>query len=295
MNIGIILKLTLLCLIMGTHELIAAPQASPTASAAAAQLETNSGTPVATAATSPEMLIASGDLLQVKMYGVEEFAADARVNASGEISLPLIGLAHVAGLPTGAAERLIENKLKDGRFYVNPQISITQKEYTTQGISVLGEVQKPGILPLLGQRKLFDVISAAGGTTVRAGNTVLISHRENPSRTINVTLSKDPAKAMESNVSVLPGDTIFVTKAGIVYVVGDVRVPGGFIMDNGNQMTVLQAISMAQGTNPTASLNGSKLIRKTPKGPQEIPLSLTNIFAGKERDQTLQDEDIVFV
>lgn len=244
---------------------------------------------------SQDILISSGDLLQVKMYGVDDFGTEARVSAGGDLSLPLIGRVHVGGLSTEAAERLIEKNLKDGGFYNDPNISIIHKEYSTQGISVLGEVQKPGIIPLLGKRKLFDVISAAGGTTQRAGNRVSISRRNDPGKPITVTISKDPATAIQSNVDVLPGDTVVVSKAGIVYVVGDVKLPGGFVMENGNQMTVLQAISMAQGTNVTAALGDAKVIRKTDDGRTEIPLSIKNIFAGKQADQRLQDEDILFI
>jgi len=79
-------------------------------------------------------------------------------------------------------------------------------------------------------------------------------------------------------VPVEPGDTIVVSKAGVVYVVGDVHQPGGFVMENGNEITVLKAIALAQGTNPNAKLDSARLIRKTPEGPQDVPLSLTKLW-----------------
>jgi polysaccharide export outer membrane protein len=244
-------------------------------------------------APAPEMLISSGDLLQVRMYGADDFSSDSRVNSGGEISLPLIGTVAVAGLSTQAAERLIETRLKDGGFYTAPSISVVQKEFTTQGISVLGEVQKPGIYPLPGQRKLFDAISAAGGVTLKASNTVLVSHRDGtPTR--KIVISKDPAQQMEGNIDVIPGDTVVVTRAGIVYVVGDVKLPGGFVMEHG-RMSVLQAMSMAQGANLTAALGHSKVIRRGEDGNKEIALSIKNILAGKAPDQSLLDEDILFI
>ncbi len=100
---------------------------------------------------------------------------------------------------------------------------------------------------------------------------------------------------MENNVSVEPGDTIVVSKAGVVYVVGDVHQPGGFVMENGNDITVLKAIALAQGTNPNAALNAAKLIRKTPEGPKDVPLSLKQILAAKAPDLQLQPDDVVFV
>jgi len=100
---------------------------------------------------------------------------------------------------------------------------------------------------------------------------------------------------MENNVPVKPGDTIVVSKAGVVYVVGDVRQPGGFVMENGNDITVLKAIALAQGTNPNAGLSAARLIRNTPEGPKDVPLSLKKILTAKAPDLQLQPDDIVFV
>jgi polysaccharide export outer membrane protein len=159
----------------------------------------------------------------------------------------------------------------------------------------LGEVQKPGIYPLLGSRNLFDAISAAGGTTPKAGSYVLITRRSDSEHPIRVPLSTGTPESMKDNVSVQPGDTILVSKAGIVYVVGDVRQPGGFVMENGKDITVMQAIALAQGVGPNAALNGAKLVRKTPEGPKDIPLQLKKILAAKAPDPQLQADDIVFV
>jgi polysaccharide export outer membrane protein len=93
---------------------------------------------------------------------------------------------------------------------------------------------------------------------------------------------------------VLPGDTIVVSKAGIVYVVGDVRLPGGFIMENGN-ITVLKALALAQGTNPTAALNKTRLIRTADGKRQETPLALKQVLSNKAEDLTLRSGDILFV
>ena len=98
----------------------------------------------------------------------------------------------------------------------------------------------------------------------------------------------------QCNVEVKPGDTVMITKAGIVYVVGDVKLPGGFAMEN-SRMTVLQAVALAQGTNPTASLGKTKLIRKTPTGQQETPIALDKIYRAKTPDVNLEAEDIIFI
>lgn len=245
--------------------------------------------------TNVEMLIGSGDLLQVSVYGAPDFdKLDVRVDSSGVISLPLIGTERVSGLTVRAAEELTAKRLSDGGYFSDPRVSIFEKEYATQAISVLGEVQKPGIYQLLGQRNLLDAISAAGGTTAKAGDFVTISHRSEPQKSSRVALSYSADDPSRDNVAVYPGDTIVVSKAGIVYVVGDVRQPSGFVIDK-SQLTVLQAIAMAQGTNPTAALQRVKLVRTTKEGREETPIDLRRVLEAKAPDLKLQADDIIFV
>jgi polysaccharide export outer membrane protein len=185
--------------------------------------------------------------------------------------------------------------LKDGGFLRDPHVSIFVKEYVTQGISVMGEVARPGVYPLLGVRRLFDALSSAGGTTSKAGKVVSITHRENPNVPQLITLSNDPTKSSAGNVEILPGDTIVVSKAGIVYVVGEVVKPSGFVMENNESLTVLQALALAEGLGRTASANGAKIIRKSPDGLKEIPVPLKKILEGKATDVPMQGEDVLFV
>lgn len=247
-------------------------------------------------ATAPmDTLIGPGDLLSVGVLGAPDYSQEIRVTGSGDAVLALVGAVHVAGLTTEQAQELLRKKLMDGGFFTDPQVTVLEKEYATQGISVLGEVQKPGIYPIMGPRRLFDVMSMAGGTTAKAGEVVTITHRKQPNKLETVHLSNNPQDNITANVSIFPGDTIVVSKAGIVYVVGDVRTPTGVIMDNGGTLTVLQAVAMAQGANSTAALNKSKIIRKTPQGQKEIPIQLKKILASKSPDVQLQAEDIVFI
>ena len=268
-------------------EVSPAPQ-SPAATTA--PLAQTSAVPV----NSSDLIIGSGDLLEVSVYGAPDFIKQVRVADSGQIALPLIGSVQVAGYTIHDAELIVQKRLADGGFFTDPQVSIFAREYATQGISVLGEVQKPGIYPLPGQRSLFDAISAAGGVTPRAGNTVTITHRAQPQESQTVQLPSGKTLPSESNVDVFPGDTIVVSKAGIVYVVGDVHLPGGFVLEN-SDLTVLQAVAMAQGTNTTAKLDNTVLIRKTPEGRQEIPILLSKVMTAKAPDPKLQADDIVFV
>jgi polysaccharide export outer membrane protein len=240
-----------------------------------------------------EGLIGVGDLLKVSVLGAPDYDQQVRVAGDGNASLALIGQVHVAGLTPQQAQDLIRQKLTEGSYFTDPQVSVFQLEFATQGVSVLGEVQRPGVYPILGPRRLFDALSLAGGTTLKAGDTVTITHR-NSKESSTVKLSNDPAINEQANVQISPGDTIVVSKAGIVYVVGDVHQPSGVLMENG-RITVLQAIAMAGGINPNAKLNSAKIIRRTPQGPIEVPLQLKQILAAKVPDVVLRQEDIVFI
>lgn len=241
--------------------------------------------------------IAAGDLLAVSVFGTDYGCAadkqvncEARVSSSGTVSLPLIGSVAVEGQTTEEAARSIASVLSKGGYFNNPQVIVVQREYATQGIAVLGEVQKPGIYPLIGSHTLLEAISAAGGTTAKAGNKVLIRHRAQPNQPENINL-----RAANSNQALLPGDTVEITKAGMVYVVGEgVKQPMGVVMENSG-LTVLQALAMAQGTSATAKLNGAMLIRTTNGQRTETPIALGKLFANKAPDPVLQPEDIVFV
>ena len=249
----------------------------------------------ATEQTAAVLLIGAGDLLKVSILGAPESDQEVHVSADGSVPLNFLGPVHVAGLTIEQAEATIAKKLAAGGFYTDPQVSVLSKEYATQGVSVLGEVQKPGIYPILGPRRLFDLLSLAGGTTPKAGRGVSITHRDHPQTPRSVLLSNDAAESVQSNIEVFPGDTVMVSKADIVYVVGDVRKPTGVIMETGNAMTVIQAIAMAEGTNPNAALNNAKLIRRTPNGPQEIRLPLKDMLSAKSPDVHVQAGDIIFV
>jgi polysaccharide biosynthesis/export protein len=243
--------------------------------------------------TSQDILVSSGDLLAISVDGAPEYRYDVRVSSGGNASLPMLGNIKLAGLSTSMAENVIARSLQERGFFNDPHVSVFVKEYATGGISVLGEVQKPGIYPLLGNRTLLDAISAAGGTTPKAGRSVSITHRDQPDSPETIMLSRENGQSM-SNSKLRPGDTVEVTKAGMVYVVGDVKEPTGIIMDNPH-LTVLQAIALAHGTNPTASLGSAKLIHKSTSAPQETSIPLDTILAGKTPDLELQPDDIVFV
>ncbi len=239
-------------------------------------------------------VIGVGDLLKVSILGAPDSDQEVRVGADGTVVLNFIGAVPIAGESTAEAQTMIAKRLIAGGFFTEPQVSVFTKEYVTQGVSVMGEVQKPGVYPVLGARKLFDVLSLAGGTTPKAGKAISITHRDTPQDPLAVSLSNDANESVKSNVDIYPGDTVVVSKAGMIYIVGDVHKPTGVPMDNTN-MTVLQAIAMAEGPNSTAALNKAKLIRRSSGKPQEIPLALKDMLSSKTPDVRLEAEDIVFV
>jgi len=253
---------------------------------------TPSAAPVAAA---PALKISAGDLLDITVFDTPELSSKVRVDHLGNINLPVGGELHVGDLIVEQAAATIEKRLLEKDIVKNPHVSVFILEYATQGVTVLGEVKTPGVYPVLGARTLYDFISAAGGTTATASNTAAIMRRAQPDKQEVVHLSNDPAKATAANIPIGPGDTILVPRAGIVYVVGDVGKPGGFLIDNTERLTVLQAVALAAGTNRTAALNGSKLIRKSVSGREEIPLPLKKILQNKSADLRLEDGDILFV
>jgi len=233
-------------------------------------------------------------LVEVAVYNVPELTTKARISSQGDIYLPLIDYVHVTGLTAEEAEGLIQKQLSDGGFVKNPHVTLFVDQYASQGASVLGEVARPGVYPVPGQQQLFDLISAAGGFTERAGRSITVTHREQADKPITVPLSRNVSDNPESNIPILPGDTIIVRKADLVYVVGDVGRPSGFLMDSGH-LTVLQAIALAGGTTRTANLGGARIIRKGPDGITETSVELKKILRAKAPDVTMQADDILFV
>lgn len=257
--------------------------------------EASKEAPKSEPAINPQLRLGAGDLVDISVYGAPDLNQRARITNSGEVYMPLVGYIKVDGLTIEEAQAAIEKSLIEGNFLKTPHVSVFISEYATQGASLMGEVTRPGVYPVLGSRRLFDMIAAAGGLTPKAGKTVTISHRDESQPAATVTLSNDPTKNTAANVQVFPGDTIMVSKAGIIYVVGDVSHPSGFIMENNESVTVLQALALAGGNNSNAALDSSKLIRRTPSGPQEIPIPLKKILSAQAPDVNMQAEDILFV
>ena len=239
--------------------------------------------------------IGAGDLVEMSVFDTPELSGKLRVSNTGDVILPLVGTLHLQGLKAGEAQTLIRQKLIDGGFLKDPQVTVFISEYATQNVSIVGEVHKPGIYPAFGTHRLLDYLSLAEGLTPLAGTAIVITHSGHPDQPQRVKVTAGAAPQPENNPEILPGDTIFVERTGIIYVVGDVARPGGFPMDHDGQLTILQAVALAQGTNDTAAKGSARLIRTTPQGRQELPINLKKILTAKAADLAMQDNDILFV
>jgi polysaccharide biosynthesis/export protein len=233
-----------------------------------------------------------GDLVEMTVYDVPDLTTKTRISSSGDIYCALIGPTRVAGLTTEEAAGVIQKRLS--AYLKDPYVSLFVAEYASQGASLLGEVNKPGVYPVMGDQHLFDLISASGGLTERAGHSITVTHRSDPAKSVTVPLSRNLSDNPESNIKVFPGDTIVVRKAEIVYVVGDVGRPSGLLMD-ASGLTVLQAVALAGGTTRTAKLSGVKILHKTPAGMIETPVELKKIMQAKAPDLSLEANDILII
>jgi polysaccharide export outer membrane protein len=234
-----------------------------------------------------------GDLIEVSVFNVPEMTTKARVSNSGDIYLPLIDYVHVEGLTQEEAQTVIEKRLSDGGFVRSPHVTIFVDEAASQGVTVLGEVIRPGIYPDVADHKLYGVLSEAGGFTPAASHKIAVIRRNQPDP-LRLDLPRNLADDLKGDIEILPGDTITVPRAPIIYVVGDVGRPSGLLVDNGT-LTVLQALALAGGTNRTAKMGGARILRKTPSGMTETRIQLKKMLEAKAPDVTLQADDILFV
>jgi polysaccharide export outer membrane protein len=244
--------------------------------------------------SSSALVLGPGDELEITVYGAPDLSGHSRVSADGNVSMPLIGYVRIAGLSSSEAEGAIEAKLRQDKVVNDPQVSVYVKEYSSSGISVTGEVAKPGFYSALGPHRLFDVLQAAGGPTDKAANKVLISHRGQDDAT-TLYISKDSAGIGASNVELKPGDTVVVPKAGIVYVLGEVTRPGGYVLNSTGGITVLQVIAAAGGPTHVASAGKTRLLRRAENGFQEQGIDVKKLLRGKARDVSVRDQDILFI
>lgn len=240
--------------------------------------------------------IAPGDALEVSEYHTPEFHSIVRVAPDGTVTLPMIGEINLSGMDEQTAAHAIEAALLKKRMLLHPLVSVLVTAYAGQDVSVLGEVNRPGIYPYTYHHRLLDLISAAQGLSPNAGRLVNVFHA-NESKTPHPVVL-DPSgtdTTAEHNPELLPGDTVQVSRAGLVYVVGDVIRPGGFPVDPVQGLTIVQALSLAWGPSQNAAVTHAVLIREQKGGRTMVALNLKRMLRGQDPDQPIQDRDILFV
>lgn len=255
---------------------------------------TAGGVPLAAAPMPAPM--GPGDFLDISEYHTPEFHTVARVSPAGTVVLPMIGEIRVGGLDEQSAAHAIEAELVSKGMLLHPQVAVLVSSYAGQDVSVLGEVTRPGVYSYTLHHRLLDLISAASGLAPSAGRLVNVFHRNDPKTPHPVVL--DPSgtdTGDDHNPELSPGDTVQVSRAGLVYVVGDVLRPGGFPVDPADGLTVVQALTLAWGPSQNALSSKAILIREQKGGRTLTELNLKRMLHGQEPDQLVHDRDILYV
>lgn len=275
----------------------------------------------ANAAKTVDYAIGSGDLLTIEVFDVPELSKDVRITETGYFSLPLLPTkVRAAGLTTSQLQDKLEELLQTNGLVSMPQVTVTLKEQHSQPITVIGAVKNAMVVQAIRQTTLLEVLSQAGGVADDAGNVVIVTRMpirptaaedaDNksaepvaemppPPQIFTISLS-DLLETGDGrfNIPILGGDVVSVPHAGIIYVVGAVNKPGGFVLQNDrDKMTTLKAVSLAGGTTGTARTKDTVILRKsagTDKR-QELPVNLNSVMRLKTEDATLQPGDILFI
>jgi polysaccharide export outer membrane protein len=244
-----------------------------------------------------KVLLGPGFLLTLQVYNAPEMSLNLRIDESGEVTIPLAGSVHIGGQTVAGAEKTIADILEKDDLFKSPQVSLNIVQYASGSVNVLGEVLSPGRIPLLAPKSLADVLALAGGESQTAGEDIEIKQTVNgqeQSQHIRYAQGSSPDSLRELIIS--PGTTVYVHKAGIIYVLGSVGRPGGYVMINGGTLDVMQALALAQGTNPAAAVGSIRIVRKNRDGTvAEIAVPYKQIAEGKSKAAILDHDDVVYV
>jgi polysaccharide export outer membrane protein len=228
---------------------------------------------VAAAAGDPRLyVVGPSDVLAVAVYNQPQLSGKFAVEADGTLAFPLLGRVAAGGLSIRAVEDKMRQGLAAG-YLTDPQVSVTVDQYRSQQIFVMGEVRQPGSLQFTGSMTLIEALVRAGSTTERAGTEAVIARSPsgsgaaasaaNPTapsgETIRVNLQTLQSGALSQNVALRAGDTIFVPRAETVFVSGQVRMPGEYVVRPG--MTVRQSLALAGGVTDRGSTRRIQIIR----------------------------------
>jgi polysaccharide export outer membrane protein len=240
------------------------------------------------------------DLLDVRVFDLEELNQTVRVSDDGSITLPLLGRLAVAGLTKGELEALIARLLEE-RFVRDPQVTIFVKEYESRKVAVSGAVRNPNTYEMLGDKTLLEMISLAGGLEGDLGREIIIFRAGTDGVTDRVAIDlegliyrADPSL----NMTVRPGDIIYVPEVERVrlFVSGAVSKPGLYEVPRDEPVTVLKAVTLAGGGTDRASEKKVQILRTGANGERvTLQVNLKKIKRGKADDIVLQKDDVVLV
>jgi polysaccharide export outer membrane protein len=255
------------------------------------------------------------DVITVRVQDIDEYSAQnlaaIRVDPEGQIRLPLVGRLSVAGLSVDQVEARVRNGLVG--VMNSPEVTVTVTEFGSRPVSVLGAVRNPGVHQISGRKTLFELLSLAGGLNPDAGNAIEITRRVEAGPLPLAGAAQDAsgqflvgklnvravmeAKDPGVNIDVLPNDVITVPKAEQIYVIGAVKRPGGFVLNEKEHMSALQALSLAEGLDGVASAKSARILRPgaTDSTRQEIPIDVSRILNGSAQDVVLYPNDVLFV
>lgn len=251
----------------------------------------------AAAIATDEYQLGSQDRVSVVVFGAETFSGEFSIDESGAIPIPLLGPVPAASRTPRQLEEDLEGRLRE-TYMRDPHVTVSVVEMRSHGVSVLGAVNQPGVHQVAGKATLLDVLAQAQGLSEAAGNRITITRPSAAGeQNIEVNLSSLLyAGAPDANVEVRAGDIVHVHNASLVYVVGEVNNPGGFTMPLGEQMTVLQALSMAQGTNSLAADWNSVIVRTRPDGSQvEVPVDVGKVLDGELPPPAMEPSDVLYI
>ncbi len=232
--------------------------------------------------------VGTGDLLRINVFRNPDLATEARVTEQGTIAFPLIGDVTVKGLTAQQVGNKIADKLRSGKFVVNPEVTVSLAQVNSRQVSVLGNVNKPGRYPIDAvNSRLTDFLAAAGGVAGTGSDSVtVVTQRDGQSAKTDVDLDQMFRNGnLSANIQLQPGDTIFVHRAQVVYVYGEVQKAGAYRLEP--HMTVMQAIAMGGGLTVRGTERGVRIHRRDGSGQvRKMDVALTD---------PVQTDDVVFV
>lgn len=250
-----------------------------------------SWSPAAAQASVPaanEYRLGPGDVVRVNVYQNPDLTLEARIGEGGTISYPLLGTVRLGGSTVSQAEKTIADGLRTGNFVKQPQVSLLVVQVRGNQASVLGQVNRPGRYPIeVADMRLSDILAVAGGINGSGADTLtLVGMRDGkPMRKVIDLPAIFRTDNRENDVVVQNGDVIYVERAPMVYIYGEVQRPGALRLER--DMTVMQALATGGGLNLRGTEKGLRVHRRAADGTLQV---LT-----PKMDDVLVPGDVVYV